>query len=597
MKKSILFVLSLAFAIGELQAQVSAFDLRFYPTRIYDYFAHDAANCIITDGTNVDGLARMLGPSTLIINESEYNAFCLASYNIICVGNSKTNAFIRTLELPYSFDGDMLCIGDTTISTKGANFMAVTSNPFNKANCLLHIDTIAEGYKNQFFGKSQFVVYRKNEVVYGDKYYRYLTKMDASPNEQMHESGFYPNTQLSRFPNLDGSLFPVDTNVFKPIDTRSNYDELISDMVNKKVVLLGENHYFKEITDIVKRILFALNEDAYFPYLVVETPFSYTYDLNTYLSIADDKMATAFFSERMDRILTTVEDSVFYDDIRVWNRNNPKKKFNVLCSDIEHNSDVTISDILIPKLNNAGFAYCPDSLKSATYLRELLPEIKSLHSIDETIYPIVENLLQSLLAYSALNEGFYKFNQIRSRAIISKFEEPHYFGDIVRDNKLIIYGGSEHTGTRNRNAIKSDSEGYYFHYINPYTKGLTYSLRLVAYSYTVNPSLLDKEHFKHRAGNYLKMLTSYREAVDSKSIDTNDPVFIFNEFDSFTKGLLEISSSMKGPFFFSTADIPRFERNNYISFLDRMHSTRNKNHFLLYDGVVVIPTSKLVSSR
>ncbi|MDX9770614.1 MAG: hypothetical protein RBT19_09625, partial [Tenuifilaceae bacterium] len=64
MKRSILFILLLAFAIGEVYAQGSAFDLRFYPTRIYDYFAHDAANCIITDGTNVDGLARMLGPST-----------------------------------------------------------------------------------------------------------------------------------------------------------------------------------------------------------------------------------------------------------------------------------------------------------------------------------------------------------------------------------------------------------------------------------------------------------------------------------------------------------------------------------------------------
>lgn len=592
-----LFFLLVAFATGELQAQVCASDFRFYPTKIYDYFAHDATNCIITNGTNVDGLARMLGPKTLILNESEYNAFCLANYNIICVGTSKTNGFIRTLDLPYSFDGDVLCIGDTTINTKGANFMAVTSNPFNRANCLLHMDTIAEGYNNHFFEQAQLVVYKKNEIAYRGKYYSHFTTMDISPNEQMHESGFYPNTQLSRFPSLNGNLSSVDSDVFKPINTTSTFDELISDMVNKKVVLLGENHYFKEITGIVKRILFALNENAYFPYLIVETPFSYTYDINTFLSLTDDKMATAFFSERLDRILTTVEDSVFYDGIRVWNRNNPKKKLNVLCSDIEHNFEVTISDILIPKLENVGFAYVRDSLGSANYLRELLPEIKSLHSIDETIYPIIENLLQSLLAYSALNEGFYKFNQIRSRAIINKFENPHYFGDIVRDNKLVIYGGSEHTGTGNRNAIKQDSEGYYFEYINPYTKGLTYSLRLVAYSYTVNPSLLNKEHLMCRASDYLKMLTSYREAVASKSIDTNDPVFIFNGFDSFTKGLLEISISKKEPFFFSTADIPRFERLNYISYLDMMRSIRNKNHFLLYDGVIVIPTAKLVSSR
>lgn len=597
MRKSILFVLSMAFALGGLQAQVGAFDLRYYPTQIYDYFAHNATNCIITDGTNVDGLARMLGPNTLIIFESEYNAFCLANYNIICVGTSETNGFIRTLDLPYSFAGGVLCIGDTTINTKGGNFMAVTSNPFNRSNCLLHMDTIVEGYNNHFFEQAQLVVYKKNEIAYRGKYYSHFTTMPVSPNEQMHESDSYPNTQLNRFPNLNGSLSPIDPNIFKPIDNSSNYKELVSDMVNKKVVLLGENHYLKEITHIVKRILFALNEDAYFPYLVVEAPFSYTSDINSFLSIADDKMAAAFFSKRLDKILTTIEDSVFYDDIRVWNRNSPMKKLNVLCSDIEHNYAFTISDILIPKLNNAGFAYFRDSLESANYLRKILPEIKSLHSVDETIYPIIENLLHSLLAYNALNEGFHKFNQIRSKAIINKFEDPRYFGDIVRDNKLIIYGGSEHTGTRNRYAINRDSEGYYFEYNNPYTKGLTYSLRLIAYSYTVNPSLLNKEHFKHRASDYLRMLTSYRAAFESKSLDANDPIFIFNGFDSFTKRLLEISISKKGSFFFSTADIHKFERLNYISYLDMKHSIRNKNHFLLYDGVIVIPTSKLVSSR
>jgi len=596
MKKFLTLSFLVVFSIG-LFAQPCKFDLRFIPTKIYDYFENSQPNCIITDGTNVDALVEMLGSETLVLSDKKYNEYNLSNYNIICIGNKETNEFITTLNLPYSYNGKTFAIGDTIINAKDYNFMAVLSNPYCISNSLLHIGSITEGYNDMFFKNAQFVIFKSDSVVFKGKYYSYLTNLPMSPDEKIHETEFYPNTQLNKFPKLDVSDAYVDTNIFKVIRIDDDFKKIVSDISNKKVVLLGENHYFKAINDIVKGIVFELNRESSFPYLVIESPYSHTFILNTFLSIADDAKAADYFRERLDMIVTSVEDSIFYNEIRKWNQVNTEKKICILCTDIEHNYEITISEILKPKLDNAGIDYHRDSLTSVNYLLKLNNDIKCIKLKDKDIYPIIDNLVQTLLAYSSLNKGFHQFNKIRQKAILTKFEDTLFFGSIVKDSKFILYGGSEHTGTRNNNYLSHESEGFYLEYVNPFTRGLTYSIRLVALSYSVNYSLQSNENFKYKPSGYIRMLNQYNQAIENKYINSTDTAFIFNGYDSFTKGLIEVSTTLKSPFFFSPLDIYKFEKPYYISFQDMKQSVFYRNHNLKFDRVIVVPSSRLVTSR
>lgn len=596
MKKFLTFLFLVAIRYGTC-AQTHEFNLRFIPTKIYDYFGNNQPNCIITDGTNVDALVRMLGSETLVLTDKEYDEYNLSNYNIICIGNKETNKFIGTLNLPYSFNGNTFAVGDTIINAKDYNFMAVSNNPYCISNCLLHIRAITEGYNNMFFKNSQFVIFYEDSVVHEGRYFKYFKNIATPPDGKTHETEFYPNTQLTKFPKLDISNVYIDTSVFRALRNDDDYKVIISDISNKKVVLLGENHYCKAINEIVKETIFEINRENRFPYLIIEMPYSYTSFINTYLSISDNIKAADFFRDELDMMVTSIEDSIFYNDIRKWNQVNTDKKISVLCTDIEHDYEITIPNILIPKLVNEGIDFNKDSLTSVSYLSKLKNDISGFDIKNNEIYPLVNNYIQTLLAYSSLSKGFHQFNRIRQKAILRKYEDTLFFGSIIKDSKLIIYGGSEHTGTRNIYSLSQDSEGYYLEYVNPYTSGLTYSIRLLAYSYTIDNKLLTKGNLKFTPSTYVSTLNEFKQAIEDKNISSTDTMFIFNGYDSFTKQLIEVSNSYKTPFIFSPSDIKKFEKPYYISFQDMKKSVFHKNHFLKFDRVIVVPSSKLVSSR
>lgn len=583
-------------AIG-LYAQTREIDLRFYPTRIYDYFDNNQPNCIITDGTNVDALAKMLGTETLVLSDKEYKKYNLSNYNIICIGTSETNEFIDTLKLPYSYDGKEFVIGDTIMNAKDYNFMAVSNNPYCISNALLHIGEITEGYNNMFFKNAQFVVFSRDSVIHKGEYYSHLTNLLNSPNAKTYSAKIYPSTQLRKMPKLDNTNISFDTSAFSVLKSKEDIKNVVSGISNRKVIFLGENHYFNAINSIVKKIVFELNRESHFPYLVIEKPYSHTELINKFLDISNDKDASNYFISKLDMIVTCVEDSIFFNEIRKWNRDNHERKIQVLCTDIEHDYAATIEEILIPKLNDLDIDIHEDSLYSVSYLRSLINNEKIIEANNSQLYPLVDNLIQTFMAYNSLSKGFRHFNKIRQKAIISKYVEPHYFKSIIRDNKFIVYGGSEHTGTRNKNYLSHDSEGYYLEYINPYTNGLTYSIRLVAFSYTIDHATLSKKNFKFRPSGYLSMLNQFKKALENNSVNATDTVFIFNNYDSFTKRLLEVSSSLNSPFHFTSGNINKFERLNYVSFQDMKQSVFHRNHYLKFDKVIVIPTSKLITSR
>ena len=102
-----------------------------------------------------------------------------------------------------------------------------------------------------------------------------------------------------------------------------------------KVVLLGETHYSRNIANLKNRIIFALNEFDYFPLVIIEQPYSLTPFLNHYLQINSEKEANTFFREELSKMIPTKEDSIFIEHIKHWNAQNPKKRIQVGCIDLE----------------------------------------------------------------------------------------------------------------------------------------------------------------------------------------------------------------------------------------------------------------------
>ena len=96
---------------------------------------------------------------------------------------------------------------------------------------------------------------------------------------------------------------------------------------------------------------------------------------------------------------------------------------------------------------------------------------------------------------------------------------------------------------------------------------------------------------------YKRMIDQFKQALVEENINFCDTVFIFNSYDSFTRQLIQVSSTLKFPFYFSSGDIIRFEKPDYISFQDMKQASFYKNHYLKFDKVIVVPTSEVVNSR
>jgi len=596
MKKSFLII----FLISGINAfcQYNIENLKFLPVKIYDYFTNSQPNCIITDGSNINSLVEMLGENTLIVSDKEYKKYNLSNYNIICIGSAGTNKFIESIELPYNYNSELFIIGDTAIKSADCSIMAISNNPYNISNRLLHISKITEGYNNIFFKNAQFAVYKNDSIIFSGKYYNYLTNFSTSPNEETYQTEFYENTELVKFPVFVSNKNKIDTTFFKVIKSQKNIRRLVNDISNYKVILLGENHYFKTLQKIEENIIFELNTTSYFPYIIIEKPYSYTSVLNEFLAITDDEKSKEYFKDKLDFLVGSMEDSLFYNNLRIWNRNNQNKKIQILCTDIEHNYQVSLDNFLIPRLKSLKFDIPKDSLNSISYLKNLKINFENTNADNIELCRLVENLILTRIAYNEYEKnGFRKFNQVRQKAILKKYEDTLFFNTAIRNNKFIVIAGSEHSGTRNKQHLQMNKEGYYLEYLNPYTKGSTYSIRLLCLSYALDSILVYKDNLKFTPTNYVKMINEYKKAVNNDNIKINDSVFIFNGYDSFTKQILEVASNFKAPFSFKTDDIPLFEKPYYVSFQDMKESEYYKNDYMKYDHTIIIPFSFLIHSR
>jgi hypothetical protein len=322
--------------------------------------------------------------------------------------------------------------------------------------------------------------------------------------------------------------------------------------------------------------------------------------INDYITISDNKEANSFFQDMLDSFIWSLEDSLFLNSLRIWNRRNPDKKIKVLCTDIEHTYKRTIKHMLIPQLKSSEIVFKKDSLFSITYLKKIKSNIKNFESDEDNaeLHRLIDNLLQTFMAYKSLKKkGYNSFNKIRQKAIVRKYERPLFFRSKIKKNKFIVLGGSLHMGTKNKRNLNTKSEGYYLEYINPYTRGLTYSIRLLCLTYKMDSTVNLEINPLHLPSNYAKTFHSYKKAWGKNIINLGDSVFIFNNYDSFTKQILQYSTLLDKPFSFASEDIPELYKPYYISFQDMKESEYYRNDYMKYDRIIIVPNSQLFHPR
>jgi len=263
---------------------------------------------------------------------------------------------------------------------------------------------------------------------------------------------------------------------------------------DKKVILLGESHYFQYIANLRNRILFALNTYYYYPLLVLEQPYSKTPFVNHYLMIENDIKAKEFINDVYYLITDEAEYSLL-QHIRRWNKTHPPKPIHIGYSDVEHDWRTTITKILVPyfKLIDNKFSY--NDLGEFENVKNLFPTLDSLIVIakaknligsykfitSDYIKNVISNL-KSLYYSRVYNDRFY-----RQKAIIRNLTSPDYLGKFLTNEKVLIHAGYRHAPTHfplpdGGNFFR---EGSYLTYDYEPTKGKTYSIMIDALSYSL----------------------------------------------------------------------------------------------------------------
>ncbi|MCK4701641.1 MAG: hypothetical protein KAT38_14950, partial [Bacteroidales bacterium] len=302
------------------------------------------------------------------------------------------------------------------------------------------------------------------------------------------------------FENLDINIKTVSLNDIDTEFTDFNDLEWLKPITQQnKVVLLGETHCSKYITNLKNRIIISLNEFDYFPLIIIELPYSATPFLNHYIQLKHQKEASAFFRDELSEMIPTKEDSIFIEHIRHWNIQNPKKRLQLGCIDLEWSWVGMCEKILKPyfyKLKNADKSEIDKLIelgknRSNQFFNEIQPflieaekqNLKGTYSFID--YRYIQNVIDN---FSATNNALrYSFDYYRQKALINKIENDNYFGEYFKNKKVIMYGGGDHMKSKfcYPNGGNFLSEGSYLNFDYNFTKDKVYSIMLSGLSFSL----------------------------------------------------------------------------------------------------------------
>ncbi|NJK86790.1 MAG: hypothetical protein HC906_13260 [Bacteroidales bacterium] len=453
----------------------------------------------------------------------------LSDFNICVFGTVKGNLWLsdfinKTKDFPIEINKDFI-VADKKYIGDDHFLYSVWYNPFNPKHSLYLY--IPQKIENATFGKReqylQFNIWNQEGSLTQNNYYKFekdIWKFDGNRDTSLvmlKKSS--QNTQLIKLETKTGEKYfktpskeivyncqinstDIITDTIRLFESGCNkdyYSDLlwIKDICRQnKIIAIGEQHHYKKNIYLVRRIVFAANQFDYFPNLIRELPYSYSAYFNHFCNDPDDSTAFAFRDSSLIPIAKTFLPTL--ECIREWNKNNPDKKIQIWCSDLEHDLRLTIRNILEPYLKKIepefNFDYNDSSIQYfASYCEPFILKAKENNIVGE--FPFItpyyiENVLENLKITIELyfdNSG--KYFEKRNEVIIKNLTNKRFLGNIISNEKCIFYGGTAHFKKtcdnhfnikmlKKEEAVSSDciSEGYYLsNYFEP-TKGKVHTI-------------------------------------------------------------------------------------------------------------------------
>ena len=376
-----------------------------------------------------------------------------------------------------------------------------------------------------------------------------LAQKDVKVLDQLDNIGLYTVPSLEQLKNITLNEDWVQVSEVKSSDINNNYDNItdlawLKDIaISNKVVMLGENHYYKYIHNLRNKMFFALNKYEEYPLIILENQYSITGYVNHYLSITEEVDAKAFFKKELHKMILTKEDSTLIQKIRNWNIKNPKRKLKVGYSDIEHDYRTTINTIIIPYFNSIGMNINMN-VEDVTVsdLKEIIQDFRNKIEIAEKrksigkysfltpnyISTVIDNLESLYKSYR------YEFYFYRQKAMVRNITDEKFLGKYWKDKKMFLHSGSYHTPSKFEYPDQGNfyREGSYLSYEFPYTKGKTYSIVAIGLAKSLSDMAdIDLKDCLHVGSAYRRSIDKFQKAYKKSLINTEE-AFLENKIRS-----------------------------------------------------------------
>lgn len=381
----------------------------------------------------------------------------------------------------------------------------------------------------------------------------------------------------------------------------------------KKVIFIGETHYNQTIQYTRNRIVFALNTWDHYPLVVFEHQYSCGAFLDHLIGIKDDEAAQAFYEKACYNVVSSVEDSIFLEHLRKWNRENPLKRIHIGYSDIEHDFKATLRDIIIPYFQQVDTSFRADmDTMSLIHLGKLIPRLdgylktaekKKLVGQYEFITPgyiasVIENLRSTYKAYR------FDLNYYRQRAMIRNLIDGRFLGDFFRKGKVIIHGGGFHAATHFPYPDGGNfyREGSYLSFDFRPTKGKTYSLMMWGLSNSFGETATTKldSSLYSKFTYYGRLVDQFQRAFKQGLVTTQDFYIMGNwEVDEFDKLIYKTAYSHgNAPFLVKNINwdgIAAVAKEISPNFYNTVISTQDEQQ--QYDANIYVPCSPIIRAK
>jgi hypothetical protein len=295
--------------------------------------------------------------------------------------------------------------------------------------------------------------------------------------------------------------------------------------------------------------------------------------------------------------------------VRTWNKRNPTKKITLGFSDIEHDFQTTIKQILIPYFRSINDQ--PDSEMQASSFRKLgeqlphyyalLEKAKEVNLIGE--YPFITPLFISCVLRnleSTYKAYYFQFDYYRQKAIVRNLTDPDFLGSFLISGKAIIHGGNYHATTHFNYPDDANfyREGSYLSEDFLPTKRKVYSISFHSFSRSLGQMAhIDVDSCLQQGSYYISLVKQMQKAFKEKLVKEDEPLFDFKMNDLHRLIMKKALQENGSPFLVRKMNWDALLNIAVKSDSNLYNDLENwENDYSRYDAHVFIPNSPFVTA-